>query len=94
MKTVILTTFYNNVQAHMLQDLLRNEGIESMLQGELSAQVIASYIPGLGIQVLVFEKDYERAREIKHRETVSRAGERELCANGAEYRPCVEVVSG
>jgi len=51
MKTVILTTFYNNVQAHMLQDLLRNEGIESMLQGELSAQVIASYIPGLGIQV-------------------------------------------
>ena len=35
-----------------------------MLQGELSAQVIASYIPGLGIQVLVFEKDYERAREI------------------------------
>ena len=59
MKTVILTTFYNNVQAHMLQDLLRNEGIESMLQGELSAQVIASYIPGLG-----FEKDYERAREI------------------------------
>lgn len=48
MKTVILTTFYNNVQAHMLQDLLRNEGIESMLQGELSAQVIASYIPGLG----------------------------------------------
>ena len=58
MKTVILTTFYNNVQAHMLQDLLRNEGIESM------PQVIASYIPGLGIQVLVFEKDYERAREI------------------------------
>ena len=30
----------------------------------------------------------------EHRETVSRAGERELCANGAEYRPCVEVVSG
>lgn len=51
MKTVILTTFYNNVQAHMLQDLLRNEGIESMLQGELSAQVIASYIPGLGTKI-------------------------------------------
>ena len=64
METVILTTFYNNVQAHMLQDLLKNEGIESMLQGELSAQVIASYIPGLGIQVLVFEKDYERALEV------------------------------
>ena len=46
MKTVILTTFYNNVQAHMLQDLLRNEGIESMLQGELSAQVIAGTLAG------------------------------------------------
>ena len=42
MKTVILTTFYNNVQAHMLQDLLRNEGIESMLQGELSLKRITN----------------------------------------------------
>lgn len=64
MKTVILTTFYNNVQAHMLQDLLKDEGIESMLQGELSSQVLASYIQGLGIQVLVFDRDYERALEI------------------------------
>lgn len=63
MKTVILTTFRSDVRAHMLQDILKNEGIESMLQGELTAQVLA-YIPGMEIQVLVFEKDYERALEI------------------------------
>lgn len=33
------------MSAHMLQqDLLKNEGIESMLQGEYTAQVLA-YIP-------------------------------------------------
>lgn len=63
MKTVILTSFKSDVRAHMLQDILRNEGIESILQGELTAQVL-SYIPGIDIQVLVFEDDYERAREI------------------------------
>ena len=30
MKTVRLTSFNDNVQAHMLQDILKNEGIESM----------------------------------------------------------------
>lgn len=63
MKTVILTTFRSDVRAHILQDILKNEGIESMLQGEFTAQVL-SYIPGMDIQVLVFEKDYERALEI------------------------------
>lgn len=63
MKTVILTTFRSDVRAHMLQDMLKNAGIESMLQGENTAQVLA-YIPGMEIQVLVFEEDYERAREI------------------------------
>lgn len=63
MKTVILTSFKSDVRAHMLQDLLKNEGIESMLQGEYTAQVLA-YIPGMEIKVLVFEKDYARAFEI------------------------------
>ena len=63
MKTVILTSFKSDVRAHMLQDLLKNEGIESMLQGEYTAQVLA-YIPGMEIKVLVFEKDYVRAFEI------------------------------
>ena len=52
MKTVILTSFKSDVRAHMLQDLLKNEGIESMLQGEYTAQVLA-YIPGMEIKVPV-----------------------------------------
>lgn len=63
MKTVRLTSFYDNVHAHMLQDILRNEGIESMIQGEFTNQVM-SYIRGMDVEVLVFEKDLERAQAI------------------------------
>ena len=63
MKTVRLASFNDNVQAHMLQDILQNEGIESMLQGELTNQVM-SYIRGIGIDILVFEKDLARAQAI------------------------------
>lgn len=63
MKTVILTSFTNNVQAHMMQDILKDEGITSMLQGEMTNQVL-SPLANLGIQVLVFEDDLERAKEI------------------------------
>lgn len=63
MKTVRLTSFYDNVQAHMLQDILKNEGIESMIQGEYTNQVM-SYIRGMDVEVLVFEKDLERAQAI------------------------------
>ncbi len=63
MKTITLTTFNDHMQAHMLQDILRNEGIESMLQGELTNQVL-SYMHSINIQVLVFEKDLERALAI------------------------------
>ena len=63
MKTVTLTTCKDNVQAHMLQDILKNEGIESMLQGELANQVM-SPLYNLQVQVLVFEDDLERAQAI------------------------------
>ena len=63
MKTVTLTSFRDNVQAHMLQDILKNEGIESMLQGELANQVM-SPLYNLQVQVLVFENDLERAQAI------------------------------
>ena len=63
MKTVTLTSFRDNVQAHMLQDILKNEGIESMLQGELGNQVM-SPLYNLQVQVLVFEDDLERAQAI------------------------------
>lgn len=63
MMTVTLTTFANSIEAHMLQDLLKNEGIESMLQGETTNQVL-SPILNIGIQVLVFEKDLPEAQLI------------------------------
>ena len=63
MKTVILTSFADQIQAHMLQDILKNEGIDSMLQGELSNQLM-SYIRGIEVNVLVFEKDLKRATVI------------------------------
>ena len=63
MKTVTLTTFTDNVQAHMLQDTLKEQGIKSMLQGELTNQVF-SPLYNLGIQVLVFEDDFPRAQAI------------------------------
>ena len=63
MKTVILTTFTNNVQAHMMQDILKDAGIDSMLSGEMTHQVL-SPLTNLGIQVLVFEDKLEQAKEL------------------------------
>ncbi len=63
MNTVTLASFNDNVRAHMMQDILKNEGIESMIQGELSNQVL-THLRGIDIQILVFEKDYERAKEL------------------------------
>ena len=63
MKTVILTTITNNVQAHMMQDILKEAGIDSILQGEMANQVL-SPLANLGIQVLVFEDKFEQAKDI------------------------------
>ena len=63
MKTVRLTSFNDNVQAHMLQDILKDQGIESILQGEVTNQVM-SYIRGFDVDVLVFEEDLDCARTI------------------------------
>lgn len=63
MKTVTLATFTDNVQAHMLQDILKEQGIESMLQGELTNQVF-SPLYSIGIQILVFEDDLARAQAV------------------------------
>lgn len=63
MKTTTLASFSDQIQAHMLQDILKNEGIESILQGKLSNQLM-SYIQGMEVNVLVFEKDLERATAI------------------------------
>jgi hypothetical protein len=63
-KTVILTTCDNAMHAHILQGALENEGIPSMLQNELSASVALQGMIGMGVQILVFEKDLEKAQKI------------------------------
>ncbi len=63
-KLVILTTCENAMHAHILQGALKNVGIPSMLQNELSASVALQGFIGMGVQILVFEKDLERAKEI------------------------------
>ena len=63
MKTVTFTSFQNNVQAHMLQDILKNEGIESIVHSGLTNQVL-SPLYNIGVEVLVFEEDLVRAQVI------------------------------
>ena len=63
MKTTMLTTFTNNVQAHMLQDILKEAGIDSMLSVEMTNQVL-SPLANLGIQVWVFEDQLDQAQTI------------------------------
>lgn len=63
MKTVLLKTCVNAIQAHILQGALANEGIESMLQDE-NISTVLSNMPGFETRILVFEDDYERALKI------------------------------
>ncbi|WP_347394968.1 DUF2007 domain-containing protein [Parabacteroides leei] len=63
MKTVFLSTLENSFQAGLLKDLLINEGIESFFKNENIANVLGN-ISGFQLEIYVFEKDYERAKEI------------------------------
>jgi hypothetical protein len=63
-KTVVLTTCKNAMHAHILQGALENEGIPSMLQNELSASVALQGMIDYGVQILVFEKDLDKAKVI------------------------------
>ena len=62
MKTVYLATLLNSFQAYLLKDILDSEGIVSFMRNETISSVYN--IPGLEIEVLVFEDDYEKAKEI------------------------------
>ncbi|MCL3852345.1 MULTISPECIES: DUF2007 domain-containing protein [Parabacteroides] len=63
MKTVFLSTLENSFQAGLLKDLLINEGIESFFKNENISNVLGN-ISGFQLEIYVFEKDYERAKEI------------------------------
>jgi len=63
MKTVILATFSNSYQAHVLKDVLQNEGITSFIRNETLSSVL-NFIPGFQTEILVLEEDYEKALSI------------------------------
>lgn len=63
MRTVLLSTLENSFQANILQDRLREEGIESFLKNEVLSGVFGN-ISGFQIEIYVDEKDYEKAEGI------------------------------
>jgi hypothetical protein len=60
MNTKRLTTCNNPLEAHMLQGRLEVEGIPSILGGE----IMSGYPPMNGVNVFVYEQDWERARDV------------------------------
>lgn len=62
MKTVYLIALDNISQAAIVIDVLLNEGIESFYRNENISSVLN--VPYLQIELVVFEKDYEKAYEI------------------------------
>lgn len=66
MKTIRLTTCFSVVEAHFIKDKLNNEGIECFLTNENITNLLPFYnnMLGSGIQVYIFEDDYQRASEL------------------------------
>ena len=66
MKTVILTSCNNSVEATLIQGNLANEGIESFLSNENYTSLYPNMngAMGNGIQVFVNENDVEKALQI------------------------------
>ena len=60
MSTRKLITCNNAIEAHLVQGRLAEEGIQSILAGE----IMSNYAPTSGVNVLVREQDYQRAIEI------------------------------
>lgn len=61
----IIITFTYPHEAHMAKTLLESEGIKTIIQDELTAQVNNFYSNAIGgVKVLVSENDYDRGIEI------------------------------
>ena len=62
MRTVRLITCNDAMQAHIFQGALENEGIESLLHNENLSSLLKSCVSNIsGVDIFVYEKDYERA---------------------------------
>lgn len=55
----------NSFQAHIVQGALLNEGITSVLHNEMTSNVFGAFCRTIaGVEVFVYEKDYERALRV------------------------------
>lgn len=65
MEPVVLIHCKDAIEANILKGVLDNAGIESFITGESSATIFPSNTGEPGdVQILVDEKDLERAREL------------------------------
>lgn len=66
MKTVVLTTCNNAVEANLIKGMLENNGIECFLTNENFSNLMPFYngIMGSGVQVVIDENDLVRAKEL------------------------------
>ena len=58
-KVYRLTTVYNLTDAYMLRDYLLQEGIEAYIFNE----IMSTYVPTMGADIMVLEKDLDVAKE-------------------------------
>ena len=66
MKTVRLFTCENITEAYLIKGRLLNEGIDCFLTNQNFTNLVPLYnnMMGSGIQIIIFEDDYSKAREI------------------------------
>ena len=85
----------NAVEAHMLVDLLRQEGLVAQIRGE-HLQGAIGQLPAQGlVRLVVDEADYPRAREaIERWEAAQQAGERSSPAPGRPSRGVIGFLVG
>lgn len=63
LESVVLVACENVTQAHLIQGVLENEGIHSMIQNELMSTMMP-YVTSMGAQVVVSKSDYKAAKAI------------------------------
>lgn len=81
MKTVRLITCDDAVQAHIIQGALKNEDIASLLHNENMSTIMRGYTSEIsGVDVLVYEEDYNRAVDLLERN--------QMIPEQLKYCPC------
>ncbi len=81
MKTIRLITCPDAAQAHIIQGALENEGIASVLHNENMSTVMRGYTSEItGVDVLVYEKDYDGAVDLLERN--------QMIPEQLKYCPC------